>query len=105
MHIRSKRGRNVKMLKTTGFTTIFERARGLLVGQAKWGRSQKEAFEENFLWGGWQNNAPQRGREAYFQDFGFMSYGNTAKLEGSMGKSWNYNDHPRRNERFICQCC
>ena len=48
---------------------------------------KKEAFEEKFLWGGWQNNAPQRGREAYFQEFGFMSHGNTAKLEGSMEKS------------------
>ena len=49
--------------------------------------SQKEALEEKFFWGGWQNNAPQRGREAYFQEFGIMSHGNTAKLEDSMDKS------------------
>ena len=31
--------------------------------------------------------APRRGREAYFQESGFRSHGNTAKLEGNMEKS------------------
>ena len=48
---------------------------------------EDEAFEEKILWAGWQNNAPQRGREAYFQEFGFTSHGNTAKPEGDMEKS------------------
>ena len=47
---------------------------------------QKEASEEKFLWGGWQDNARQRGREAYIQEFGFTPHGNTAKLEDSMEK-------------------
>ena len=88
MHIRTKRGRKVKMLKNDRFYHyLFKLLRGFSWWQAKWGRSQKEAFEEKFLWGGWQNNAPQRGREAYFQEFGFMSHGNTAKFEGSMEQS------------------
>ena len=48
---------------------------------------KQKPFEEKFLWGGWQNNAPQRGREAYFQAFGFTPNENTAKLEDSMEKS------------------
>ena len=70
------------------FVCFFERAMGALSGGKRSGAGpNKEAFEEKFLWGGWQNNAPQRGREAYFQEIGFMSYGNTAKIEGSMEKS------------------
>ena len=44
------------------------------------------AFEENLLWGGLQNNAPQLGRKAYFQEIGLMPYGNTVKFEGSLKK-------------------
>ena len=72
------------MLKNDKFYHYLLSFWGFQWWQAKWGRSQKEAFEEKFLWGGWQNNVSHRRREAYFQEFGFMSYGNTAKLEGSM---------------------
>ena len=60
---------------------------GIQWRQTGWDRSNKEGFEENFPWGGWQNNVPQRGREAYFQEFGFTPHENTAKLEDSMEKS------------------
>ena len=29
--------------------------------------SQKEAFEEKFLWGGWQNNVPSKGGKHIFK--------------------------------------
>ena len=56
------------------------------------------AFEEKIIWGGWQHNAPQQGREADFQDIGLMPYGNTVKFEGSLKKHWKSDDHRRRNE-------
>ena len=88
MHIRTKRGRKGKMLKNDGFYhCLFKLLRGFSRWQAKSGRSQKEAFDDKFLWSGWQNNDPQRGQEAYFQEFGFMSHGDTAELESDMQKS------------------
>ena len=61
---------------------------GAFSGDKRGGTGPKtEGFETKFFWGGWQNNGPQRGREAYFQEIGSMSYGNTAIPEGSMKKS------------------
>ena len=78
----------MKMLKNDGFYRYFLKVKGCFWWwQTCRNRSQKEAFEEKLLWGGWQNNAPQRRREAYFQEFGIMSHENTAKLEDSMEKS------------------
>ena len=67
---------------------FFERARGAFSGDKREGSDpKKEAFQENFLCGGWQNNAPQRGREAYFQEIGLVPYGNIVKFEGSLNKT------------------
>ena len=82
---------------------FFWESKGAFSGDKRGGSGPKtQAFEEKFLWGGWQNNAPQRGREAYFQEIGLMSYGNTVKFEGSMQQSWKSDDHRRRNETLSC---
>ena len=76
------------MLKKHYVSLLFVEGQGaFLVVASKVGQVPNKAFQGKFLRGGWQNNAPKRGREAYFQEFGIMSHGNTTKLEGSMEKS------------------
>ena len=76
---------NVEKLQV--LVRVFE-VKGAFSGDKREGSDpKKEAFQENFLCGGWQNNAPQRGREAYFQEIGLMPYGNIVKFEGSLNKT------------------
>ena len=70
------------------FVCYFERAGGAFSGGKRSGAGpKKKPLKRNSFGAVDKIMLPSEGREACFQEFGFMSYGNTAKLEGSMEKS------------------